>query len=174
MASKSFKVAYGEETNARPCVILQHNSANKSSPKTIVAPITHTTSSLPIVIPIVDKLDSNGDVVLDGNVLLGNIVCISKARLGDYVVNLTPDEMKKIDYAISLSLDLNHYYQTMQNTFNDKLQYIEKLKNIRNDLNKEIASYQLILANYQALLDKFDFSDIKALENFLEKHSKNT
>lgn len=74
-----------EECKNRPCVILQYDSANKTSPNTIVAPITHTTSSLPIVVPITDKLDDKGNIILDGNVLLGNIVCVSKARLGDYI-----------------------------------------------------------------------------------------
>lgn len=128
-----------EECKNRPCVILQYDSANKTSPNTIVAPITHTTSSLPIVIPITDKVDANGNIILDGNVLLGNIVCISKARLGDYITKLTVDEMKQVDNAIALSLDLHHYYKTLQNSYNDKLQYIEKLKSVREKLQKECA-----------------------------------
>ena len=160
-----------EECKKRPCVVLQYDSANKSSPNTIVAPITHTTSTLPIVVPIADKLDSKGNVLLDGNVLLGNIVCISKARLGDYIADLTPDEMKQVDTAIALSLDLIHYYKTLQNNYNDKLQYIEKLKCIRNDLKTDLANSQQQLKDYQTLLDKYQFPDIQALSNFLEKHS---
>ncbi|MDE5933587.1 MAG: type II toxin-antitoxin system PemK/MazF family toxin, partial [Lachnospiraceae bacterium] len=30
------------------------------------------------------------------------------------------------------SLGINHYYQTLQNMYNDKIQYIEKLKNNRS------------------------------------------
>lgn len=151
---------------------MQHNSANRTSPNTIVAPITHTTSTLPIDIPIVNKFDSGGNIILDGNVLLGNIVCVSKARLGDYIVDLTPAEIKQIDHAISLSLDLNHYYQTLQNSYNDKLQYIERLKKIRNDLNNDLADQQKKLADYQALLEKFHLPDIEALEKVLNKHLK--
>ena len=102
-----FGVGIGsEECKERPCVILQYNSANKTSPNTLVAPITHTSSKLPIVIPIADKFDASGKLILDGNVLLGNITCISKSRLGDYVTDLTTGEMKEVDNAISLSLDI--------------------------------------------------------------------
>ena len=80
-----------EECKERPCVILQYNSANRTSPNTVVAPITHTTSALPIVVPIAEKKDSSGKLILDGNVLLGNITCVSKARLGDYITDLTAD-----------------------------------------------------------------------------------
>lgn len=55
-----------EESKERPCVILQYNSANRTSPNTLVAPITHTTSTLPIVVPIADKVDSTGKIILDG------------------------------------------------------------------------------------------------------------
>ncbi|HBN84233.1 MAG TPA: type II toxin-antitoxin system PemK/MazF family toxin [Clostridiales bacterium] len=83
-----------EQCKERPCVILQSNAGNAKSPNTIVAPITHTTSTLQIVVPIADKRNLNGDVILDGNVLLGNIICVSKARLGEYVAKLEPKESK--------------------------------------------------------------------------------
>lgn len=72
-----------EECKERPCVVLQYNSANRTSPNTLVAPITHTTSTLPIVVPIAEKKDSSGKLIIDGNVLPGNITCVSKARLCD-------------------------------------------------------------------------------------------
>ena len=42
--------------------------------------------------------------------------------------------MKAVDKAISLSLGINHHYQTLQNMYDDKLQYIEKLKSNRSDV----------------------------------------
>jgi len=117
-----------EESKERPCVVLQRDRANLESPNTIVAPITHTSSTLPVVIPISPKHNSSGDVVLDGNVLLGNIVCVSKARLGDYVAKLEPSEMKAVDEAIAISLDIKGYYDKLDNILNDKLVYIDKLK----------------------------------------------
>ena len=157
-----------EESKERPCVILQYNSANRTSPNTLVAPITHTTSTLPIVVPIADKVDSSGKVILDGNVLLGNITCVSKARLGDYVTDLTPHEMKAVDKAISISLNINHYYQTLQNDYSDKLQYIEKLRESRSKLQSDLATQQAQIDEFQALLDKYNFSDTSSLAAYLE------
>ena len=161
-----------EECKERPCVILQYDSANKTSPNTIVAPITHTTSKLPIVVPISDKLDSSGKVILDGNVLLGNITCVSKARLGDYITTLSSDEIKNIDKAISLSLDINHHYVTLQNMYNDKAQYVEKLKSTRTQLKNELNAKQKQIDSFQTLLTKYHFTDITDLESFLENSFK--
>lgn len=161
-----------EECKERPCVILQYNSANRTSPNTVVAPITHTTSALPIVVPIAEKKDSSGKLMLDGNVLLGNITCVSKARLGDYIADLTADEMRAVDKAISISLDTNHYYQTLQNMYNDKLQYIEKLKNNRSSLQADLAAKQQYIDDFEKMLDTYDFSDIQSLEKFLEENRK--
>ena len=80
-----------EECKERPCVILQCNPANSASPNTLVAPITHTQAKIAVVVPITPKQDSSGKIVLDGNVLLGNITCISKARLGSYITKLTKE-----------------------------------------------------------------------------------
>lgn len=164
-----FGVGIGsEECKERPCVILQYNSANKTSPNTMVAPITHTNSTLPIVVPIAEKVDSSGNTILDGNVLLGNITCISKARLGNYITDLTPDEMKAVDKAISISLNINHYYRTLQNKYDDKLQYIEKLKNARSKLQSDLAAQQIEFDEMHDLLKKYNFSDISDLATFLE------
>ncbi|MCM1143275.1 MAG: type II toxin-antitoxin system PemK/MazF family toxin [Blautia sp.] len=161
-----------EECKERPCVILQYNSANKTSPNTLVAPITHTTSMLPVVVPIAEKRDSSGNLILDGNVLLGNITCVSKARLGDFITDLSAEEMKAVDKAISLSLGINHYYQTLQNIYNDKLQYIEKLKNNRTLLQADLDSKQQYINDFQKLLDIYHFSDIQSLADFIEKSLK--
>lgn len=161
-----------EECKERPCVILQYNSANRTSPNTVVAPITHTTSALPIVVPIAEKKDSSGKLILDGNVLLGNITCVSKARLGDYIADLTADEMRAVDKAISISLDTNHYYQTLQNKYNDKLQYIEKLQNNRSSLQADLAARQQYIDDFEKILDTYDFSDVQCLEKFLEENRK--
>lgn len=161
-----------EECKERPCVILQYNSANKTSPNTLVAPITHTTSTLPTVVPIANKVDSSGNVILDGNVLLGNIICVSKARLGDYITDLSPNEMNAVDKAISISLGINHHYQTLRNMYDDKLQYIEKLKESRTKLQSDLTTQQVQIDEIQALLEKYNFSDISDLATFLEHSLK--
>jgi mRNA interferase MazF len=127
-----------EQNKERPCLIIQYNIGNKNSPNTIVAPITHSNSLLPIIVPLDAKLDSSGKCILDGNVLLGNIVCVSKARLGDFIVTLNSDEMKKIDKAIALSIDVKRHYDKLNNIHKDKLIYIDKLKSKIESLEKDI------------------------------------
>ena len=111
-----------EEGKERPCVILQRNSSNSKSPNTIVAPITHSSSTLDIVIPIQDKFDINQDLILDGNVLLGNVVTVSKARLGAYICDLNNSEMKAIDIALASSLDIKKHYDKLKAIHDDKLE----------------------------------------------------
>ena len=161
-----------EECKERPCVILQYDSANTTSPNTIVAPITHTTSTLKTVIPIDDKIDSSGAVILDGNVLLGNIVCVSKGRLGDYVTDLSTDEMKKVDEAISVSLGINLYFQTLKNEYDDKLVYIGKLKAKRDELTEECVKKQKVIEEMNTVMSKYNITTMEELENLLNKSSK--
>ena len=80
--------------------------------------------------------------------------------------------MKAVDKAISLSPGINHHYQTLQNMYADKLQYIEKLKNNRTLLQTDLDSKQQQLDKFQELLDTYHFSDIQNLAHFLEKSLK--
>lgn len=121
---------------------------------------------------LLQRKDSSGKLILDGNVLLGNITCVSKARLGDYITDLTADEMRAVDKAIFISLDTNHYYQTLQNMYNDKLQYIEKLKSNRSSLQADLATKQQYIDDFEKMLNTYDFSDIQSLEKFLEENRK--
>lgn len=132
-----------EENKERPCLIIQYDLANAKSPNVIVAPLTHTSSVIPVVVPIQNKCDASGNVVLDGHVLLGNIVCVSKARLGDFVAKLDNTEMKAIDEAIALSLGIKHHYDKLNNIYKDKLVYIEKLKEIIEQLNNDITEMKI-------------------------------
>lgn len=159
-----------EECKERPCVILQYNSANKTSPNTIVAPITHTSSTVPVVVPISDKFDSAGNIILDGNVLLGNIVCVSKARLGNYITDLTDDEMKKVDSSIALSIGIKHHYDTLQNMYNDKLNYIEKLKKQRENSQNKIQDLKQQLDLYHNLLSDYGLHNISELADYLKNN----
>jgi mRNA interferase MazF len=112
----------------RPCVILQRDSLNQSSPNTIVAPITHTTSTLDIVIPIEAQFDALGKTILDGNVLLGNIVTISKSRISHEITSIPRAEMEKIENAAIKSLGLYHIIIKYENIIKDKDDHIEALK----------------------------------------------
>lgn len=156
-----------EEGKERPCVILQANVGNAKSSNTIVAPITHTSSTLPIVVPISDKLDSDGNIILDGNVLLGNIVTVSKARLGDYICKLSSNEILKIDEAIATSIDIKRHYDTLMRKYEDKLEYIKKLK----QKNEEYKGDVDILNSIKALLNEEDSNElIKKIKNILSEN----
>jgi mRNA interferase MazF len=149
-----------EENKERPCVILQYDAGNKNSPNTIVAPITHSSSTLPIVVPIADKFDPNGTLLLDGHVLLGNIVCVSKARLGDFLIKLEPEEMEAVDTALAISTDLKHHYDKLMRIHEDKLDYIEKLKTKYTTLEHELVQEKEYSNKVKALQVELGFKDI--------------
>lgn len=158
-----------EENKERPCVILQDDAGNSKSPNTIVAPITHSVSKLPIVVPIADKIDVNGGILLDGHVLLGNIVTVSKARLGDFIVSLDEDEMEKVDRAASISLDLKRHYDKLKNIHEDKLVYIEKLKLRRTELETELQEKDLLISTFTKLREGLGFKDFTEFEEQIRK-----
>ena len=133
-----------EESKKRPCVVLQANQANVNSPNTLVAPITHTSSNLPVVIPIKERKKPNGEILLDGHALIGNMVCISKGRLGDYILTLDTDELKEIDKAIAIATDIKRHYDKLEKMFKDKEDYICKLKNKISILEKELEQQKVL------------------------------
>ena len=80
-------------------------------PNTIVAPITHSNSTLDIVVPIETQFKDSGSTLLKVMSCHGNIVTISKARLGDYITDLPPSEMKKMNKSIAISVDIYRHYK---------------------------------------------------------------
>lgn len=158
-----------EESKERPCVILQGDVANSKSSNTIVAPITHSGSSLPVVVPVADKFDSTGNCILDGYALLGNMVCISKARLGDYRCDLTTDEMKEIDKAIAISVDVKRHYDTLTNILNDKLDYIKKLQNKIKTLDSKIDTQEADLAILKEVKSLLKVDEIASIPEEIAK-----
>ena len=68
--------------------------------------------------------------------------------------------MKEIDIAIAISLNLMHYYAKLKNNLQDKLNYIEKIKNDRN-----IAQDQV-----KELLNISGYSNFQELKNFLKNY----
>ena len=94
-----------EQGGLRPVLIVQNDVGNKYSPTVIAAAITSRLSKtrLPTHIDIYAK-----DVGLakDSVVLLEQIRTIDKSRLGRYLCTLTGEQMKKVDQALHISLDL--------------------------------------------------------------------
>ncbi|MDE6030241.1 MAG: type II toxin-antitoxin system PemK/MazF family toxin, partial [Oscillospiraceae bacterium] len=78
----------------RPCVILQNDIGNIKSSVTTIIPITHTHKALSCFRAIIPKYDNNGTLILDGYVNVSGIRSIDKARIGDYICDLTSSELK--------------------------------------------------------------------------------
>lgn len=127
-----------EMQKERPAVVIQNDVGNNRSGNTIVIPITHDTSTLPCVADITPLTDTTGNVILDGQANASNMMCVSKARLGDFVGSLSKADMKKIDEAIAKTVDLMGYYSDLTKRLNDKLEYIFKIKEERNKAQDEL------------------------------------
>lgn len=128
-----FGIGVGNEIQKlRPCIILQNNIGNAKSGNIVVAPITHTYKDIPSIVQIITQYNDDGSILLDGYANVSNILCVSKARLENYVTNLSTQEMKQIDIAIAISLDLMRYYAKLKNNLEDKIKYIQKIKVERN------------------------------------------
>ena len=134
-----------EMQKERPAVVIQNDVGNNRSGNTIVIPITHDTSTLPCVADITPLTDEAGNVLLDGQANASNMMCVSKARLGDLVGSLSKADMKKIDEAIAKTVDLMGYYSDLTKRLNDKLEYISKIKEERNKAQDELEDLRKIL-----------------------------
>lgn len=153
----NFGCGVGSEMNKeRPAVVIQNDIGNLHSGNTIVIPITHDTSALPCVANIIPQVDTYGNVVLDGQANASNIMCVSKARLGDYICELPNDEMKKIDEAIAKAVDIMKYYAEVSRKLANREAYIEKIKDERNQAQDELAELRRILS----IDDKVSLKDI--------------
>ena len=126
-----------EQCMRRPALILQNDKANLSSPNTIVAPITNTADTNPSVYPLHRPANSP----VNGNVLLGNIVTISKARLGDYICELDQNnEIPGIEESLYNALGTIGKTKKNEQKLADKEKYLRKVKKQRNDAEDGLAA----------------------------------
>lgn len=128
----------------RPAVVIQNDIGNLHSANTIVIPITHDQSSLPCTANITPVKDQSGQIILDGQANASNLMCVSKARLGNLVCVLSNADMKQIDEAIAKATDLMGYYADISNKLSDKLAYISRLKTERNQAQDELSELRKI------------------------------
>lgn len=156
-----------EETKERPCIIIQNNLWNKNSGNIIVAPITNggILSNISVCIPnnkykYTDKTGTQ--LYLSGNILLGNIVTVSKARLGDFVVDLSKEKslMEEIDEKIIISIGLYSKFKKLNDTISADKITIEKLKNQRNILTEELKNLKKYLAKRRKLIYNIDTNKV--------------
>ncbi len=125
----NFGIGVGSEMQKeRPCVIIQSDVGNINSSNVIVAPITHTFKPIPSMAHIDTQKDFNGKIILDGQVNLSNIQTVSKARLGEYIVTLSKQDMESIDKSLYVSLGLMKNIKKYENKIENLNKYIEKLK----------------------------------------------
>lgn len=160
----NFGIGVGSEMQKeRPAVIVQNDIGNLRSGNTIVIPITHDVSTLPCVAPITPQYEADGvTLLLDGQANASNIMCVSKARLGNYIATLSNSDMKAIDEAIAKTVGLMGYYSSLEAQLNDKLAYIERIKTDRN-------SAQDALKVVCAMLGLESYTNIEELSTILQK-----
>lgn len=91
-----------EQGGVRPVVIIQNNIGNKFSPTVIVAAIT---GKLKKDIPTHVKLNSLG-LAKESTVLLEQIRTIDKSRLIEKIGKTTDEELKIIEEALRVSVDV--------------------------------------------------------------------
>lgn len=155
-----------EMQKERPCVVIQNDIGNIKSSNTIVAPITHDESKLPCMALVTTQIDLQGKIILDGQVNTSNTVCISKARLGDFITDLSNNDMKLVDEALAKTIGLMDYYSDLKKKLNDKLTYIERIKKDRNEAQDVIEELkkELKVSDIIGLKEK-----IKELSNSVDK-----
>lgn len=146
-----------EESKERPCVILQNDVGNIHSPNTIVAPITNTAGVPRITLPIATQYDGV-EVLLTGNILLGNIVTVSKARLGDLVSTIPSHEMEEVDRKLMTSVGLFAKFKDLSDRLEKDKKFITRINNEnfkRKDLLEGIRS-KLKIENDDEILSEIE------------------
>lgn len=115
---------------------------------------------IPSIVKINTQFNDDGSILLDGYANVSNLLCVSKARLENYITVLSTTEMKQIDIAIAISLDLMHYYAKLKGNLEDKLNYIQKIKSERNFAQDQLKD----------LLDISGYYNFQELKNFLKRY----
>lgn len=108
------------------------------------------------------QMDASGNIIFDGQANTSNVLCVSKARLGDYVCELPNGEMKKIDEALAKTVDVMKYYADVSKKLANRESYIEKIKNERNQAQDELTE----------LRKKLNIDDTISLKEVVEKMKK--
>lgn len=94
-----------EQGETRPSLVIQNNIYNKYSPTTIIAPITTKLYKKEYPTNVFISNDDS-DLNKDSTILLNQIKTIDKMRAIKKLGSLNEFVMRKIDFAIKMSLDL--------------------------------------------------------------------
>ena len=94
-----------EQAGYRPVVIIQKNTGNKYSPTVIIATISSriaTKSKLPVH----HHIGTECGLEQSSIVLLEQLRTIDKHRLNSFVGRLSDEQMRGMNYALAISIDL--------------------------------------------------------------------
>lgn len=151
------------KSTPRPAVVVSNFKTNKNSANIIVVPVTHNKSTLPYLVPIIPITDADGNVLLDGQADTADIICVSKARLGDLITTLSSAQMKDIDKSVAISLDLIHYYTDEVDKYDKLTQYVTQVKADRNKTQDTLEELKKIISQ-----DGFDEKSQEKIKELLD------
>ena len=98
-------VVGSEQGGVRPVLVVQNDVGNKYSPTVIVAAVTSQTGKAKL--PTHVQLQATqGGLSRDSVVLLEQLRTIDKQRLKERVCHLDTDTLKRVNYALKISLEL--------------------------------------------------------------------
>ena len=134
-----------EMQKERPAVIVQIDSANKRSGNTIVVPVTHDDAVLPCMVKLSNYCSDNGNIILNGSVNTSNIMCVSKARLGDFICNLSSGDIRAVEAAMLNSLGLEQRINNLEFQIEEKVQQIDDLTSELEEIKDEMSEVRFVL-----------------------------
>lgn len=141
LGEKSKDTKDSEQGGVRPVIIIQNNVGNRYSPTVIVSAITSQLNKTKIPTHVGLDWEYIG-LSSESVVMLEQIRTLDKRKLLQRIGKASEKDMKRIDIAASVSLELREIEDRVQKTINNKIKRI-KLKNyqieygIRNDVNSE-------------------------------------
>lgn len=94
-----------EQVGYRPVVIIQNNMGNKYSPTVIVAPVT-TNHEAKAKLPTHCYIGAESGLDTSSVILLEQLRTIDKKRLGHYVGRLNRIQLRQLNQALAISIDL--------------------------------------------------------------------
>ncbi|KKP91777.1 MAG: hypothetical protein UR98_C0040G0039 [Parcubacteria group bacterium GW2011_GWA1_36_12] len=99
-------VRSSEQGGIRPCLIIQNDISNSTSPLTIVAAITSRIKSKKFITNVFLPKESSG-LDMESVILLNQIKTIDKRRIIKKIGILDIELMKKVDFALKISLGID-------------------------------------------------------------------
>lgn len=94
-----------EQGGRRPAVIVSNNAANSRGKVVTVAPLTRTIPRR--TYPQNVHLDEGDPLADEGTIYCGQVLTVSKERLGNYLARLPPAKLDEVKAALSAWFDLS-------------------------------------------------------------------